>query len=137
VIDPRPHPAGDSQTVTVLVVDDQEAFRHVVRDLVRATDGFGLVGEAASGERALAAVSALCPRMVIVDRRMPGMSGIDVARRLSEEHPGVVVVLVSAEEPDAKLQRSCGAAAFVSKQQLSARLLQAVWREHSSERMRL
>ena len=60
--------------VPVLVVDDQESFRGVLRDLVAATDGFALVGEAASGEAAINAVEHLSPRLVIMDSRMSGMA---------------------------------------------------------------
>ncbi len=121
-------PSDDS--VTVLVVDDHEAFRRAMRDVVNATEGFTFVGEAASGEGALTAASALSPRLMLVDRRMPGMGGVEAARRLAERHPEVVVVLVSVEEPDAFDQRACGAAAFVRKHQLCPQLLREVWLEH-------
>ena len=57
----------------VVVVDDQEVFRKALRDLVAATPELVLVGEAQSGEGALAAVEALSPQLVIMDNRMPGM----------------------------------------------------------------
>lgn len=116
--------------MTVLVVDDHDGFRRVMRDVVSATEGFSFVGEATSGEGALAAVSALSPKLMLVDRRMPGIGGIEAARLLAERHPEVVVVLVSVEEPDAFDKRTCGAAAFVRKHQLCPRLLREVWLEH-------
>ena len=84
--------------VKVLTVDDQATFRGVARDLIAATPGFESVGEAASGEEALAAVEALAPQLVLLDVRMPGMDGIEVAQRLRSSHPDTVVVLVSTEE---------------------------------------
>jgi two-component system invasion response regulator UvrY len=116
--------------VTVLVVDDQESFRTVMRELVGGTEGFRLVGEAASGEAALVAADELSPRMVIMDKRMPGMGGIEATRALTASHPELVVVLVSAEDPDVSLIRSCGAAAFVRKRDLSPNLLREMWRNH-------
>ncbi len=118
--------------VTVLVVDDHDAFRRAMRDIVTATDGFTFVGEAASGEAALTAASVLSPKLMLVDQRMPGMGGIEAARHLSERYPDLVVVLVSVEEPDTAAQRACGAAAFVRKHQLCPRLLREVWRDHGS-----
>jgi DNA-binding NarL/FixJ family response regulator len=116
--------------VTVLVVDDQESFRTAMRELVDATEGFRLVGEAASAEDALDAVDELSPRMVVMDKRMPGMGGIEATRVLAARDPEVVVLLVSVEEPDTRLIRSCGTAAFARKQDLSIRLLRDVWRTH-------
>ena len=118
--------------IPVLVVDDQETFRAALRDLVAATNGLTLIGEAASGEAALEAVAELCPRLVIIDNRMPGMSGIEATRLLSARHPDVVVVLVSAEAFEDPAARSCGAAAFACKHDLSPRLLRELWRNHGS-----
>jgi DNA-binding NarL/FixJ family response regulator len=117
--------------VAVLVVDDQESFRSVLRELVAATTGFRLVGEAASGEDALRAVEELSPRLVIIDKRMPGMGGLEATRELTSRHPEIVVVLISVEAaPDSQVLRSCGAAAFVRKQMLSPAVLREVWRSH-------
>ncbi len=131
----QPDELGDAErspddSVTVLVVDDHDAFRRAMRDVVIATEGFTFVGEAASGEGALEAASVLSPKLMLVDKRMPGMGGLEAARRLTERDPGVVVVLVSVEEPDALDQRTSGAAAFVRKHQLCPQLLRAVWLEH-------
>jgi two-component system, NarL family, invasion response regulator UvrY len=115
--------------VTVLVVDDQAAFRGALRELVAATEGFALVGEAASGEQALEAVEELAPRLVIMDKRMPGLGGIAATRLLTRQHPDVVVVLVSLEDPDPDVARSCGAATFLSKGDLSIESLRQVWRD--------
>jgi DNA-binding NarL/FixJ family response regulator len=99
-----------------------------MREVVAATEGFRLVGEAESGEAALDAVDDLSPRMVIMDKRMPGMGGVEATRMLTARHPDVVVLLISVEDPDPLLARSCAAAAFARKQDLSPRLLRDVWR---------
>jgi DNA-binding NarL/FixJ family response regulator len=117
--------------VAVLVVDDQESFRSALRKLVVATEGFVLVGEAESGEAALSAVEELSPRLVIMDKRMPGIGGIEACRVLTGRYPGIVVVLISVEEDlDSEVARSCGAAEFVSKPTLSPAVLREVWRSH-------
>ena len=112
--------------VEVLVVDDQEVFRTALRDLVTDTPGMTVVGEAGSGEEALHAADRLAPGLVIMDVRMPGMGGIEATRRLIGSHPGTVVVLISADSQDAE-PRSCGAAAFLRKSQLTVRALRAAW----------
>jgi DNA-binding NarL/FixJ family response regulator len=121
---------GGELPVGVLVVDDQDLFRKAMRDLVCATPELVLVGEAESGEAALEAVETLSPRMVIMDKRMPGIGGVEATRMLSARHPDIVVLLVSVEVPESELMRSCGAAGFLRKQQLSPRVLTEFWRAH-------
>jgi two-component system invasion response regulator UvrY len=126
------HSANDSQPVGVLIVDDQATFRKALRDLVAATPGLTLAGEAESGEAAIDAVEALAPRMVIMDKRMPGIGGVEATRRIVARHPDTVVLLVSVEIPELELMQGCGAAAFLRKQQLSPSELSAVWQAHGA-----
>ena len=118
--------------VRVLAVDDQEVFLRAARTLIAATPGFEQVGEAGSGQEALALAADLRPDFVLVDVRMPGMDGIETARRLADNDPDAVVVLISIEElpelPSAV--NSAGAAALVRKQDLSAATLRDLWSTH-------
>ena len=116
--------------VEVVVVDDQPAWRKTLRDVVGATPGLAVVGEASSGEESLEAADRLAPRLVLMDVRMPGIGGIEATRRLSASHPGIVVVLVSVDGKDAEGLTTCGAATFLRKEQLSPRTLRAAWHEH-------
>lgn len=125
---------NQNQTVTVLVVDDHRAVREAVRQVVEAADGFAFAGEASSGRKALSAAGELSPAMVIMDKRMSGMDGPEAARLLTARDPRVVVLLVSVEETDAELMRSCGAVAFARKREMSTKLLREVWREHGFAR---
>jgi DNA-binding NarL/FixJ family response regulator len=103
------------QQVSVLVVDDQPAFRQAMAAVVEATDGFVLVGSAASGEEALALARALRPRLVLMDVQLPGIDGIEAARRLCRDGSGPVVVLLSTYEEEEIEFDGCGAAAYVPK----------------------
>ena len=101
--------------------------------MIAATPGFEFVGEASNGEEALQAVDRLDPRLVLLDVRMPGMDGIEVARRLQESHPETLVVLISIEESvdlpsAAKLGDSVP---LVRKQDFGPRLLKELWRTHA------
>ena len=121
---------NESRPVGVLIVDDQPTFRKALRDLVAATPGLTLAGEADSGEAALEAVESLAPRMIIMDKRMPGIGGVEATRRIVDRHPETVGVLVPGEIPELELMNGCGAAAFLRKQSLSPRSLSAVWEAH-------
>ena len=119
-------------TVGVVVVDDQLVFRQVAREVIALTPGFEMIGDAASGEQALALFDDLHPDLVLLDVRMPGIGGIATAARLHDEQPQVVVVLISVDEAP-QLPRSlasCGAAEIVRKQDFGPSLLRRVWSRH-------
>jgi len=125
----RPGDAGD---VTVLTVDDQAAFRRAARAVIDATPGFRPVGEAASGEEALRLLDDVVPGLVLLDVRMPGLDGVETARRIAAREAHPVVVLVTAEEADSlppDVSR-CGAAAVARKQDFGRRLLTELWAAH-------
>jgi DNA-binding NarL/FixJ family response regulator len=120
-----------TRAVRVLTIDDQEIFRSLARAVIEATDGFTAVGEAAGGEEGLEAVAKLAPDLVLLDVRMPGMSGIEVARRLVATHPEVVVVLISIEERiDVPSAAQLDTVPLVRKQDFGPRLLRRLWAEH-------
>ena len=119
-------------SVRVLTVDDQPRFRGVARDVIDATPGFEPIGEAENGEEALLAVDRLDPELVLLDVRMPGIDGIEVARRLHASHPQTLVVLITIEEAlDLPSAAQFGdAVPLVRKQDFGPRLLRKLWREH-------
>ena len=130
---------GDGRTsvvrdVGVLTVDDQAVFRSVARAVIGATPGFHFAGQASSGEEALAAVDRINPDLVLIDVRMPGIGGVEAARRIAAAHPGTVVVLISIEGPDdlASDASHCGAAALVRKQDFGPALLRRLWDTHGT-----
>ena len=119
-----------TREVRVLTIDDQKMFRALARTVIDATEGFAAVGEAAGGEAGLEAVAKLAPDLVLVDVRMPGMGGIEVARRLTTKHPEVVVVLISIEERvDVPSAAQLDAVRLVRKQDFGPRLLRRLWAE--------
>ncbi len=126
------------RVVRVLTVDDQVVFREAARDVISATAGFESVGDAGSGEEALAAVERLRPELVLLDVRMPGCGGIEAARRITAAHPETVVVLISIEGSEAFSEdaRTSGAAALVRKQDFGPALLRSIWEDARLARLR-
>ena len=106
-------------------MDDQAVFRGIAGDVITATEGFEVGGEAESGEEALEAVERLAPDLVLLDVRMPGLDGIEVARRLLASGSDAVVVLTSVDElVDLPSAAELGRAVpFVRKQEFGPRLL--------------
>jgi CheY-like chemotaxis protein len=117
---------GVSQ-VRVLVVDDQEPYRRAMAAVVEATDGFVVVGIATTGEESVAAVAELRPDLVLMDVNLPGLDGIETARRLTAEPDGPTVLLLSTYDVDQLDFAGSGAAAYVAKAELGPDRLSAAW----------
>ena len=105
---------------TVLVADDESDMRELARVFLEM-DGFEVVGEAVDGGEALQRFVALdpppVPTIVLLDNRMPVMTGLETAERILDEHPAQLVVLFSAhlDESVERRARDLGVAACVSK----------------------
>src|SRR5262249_29781841 len=80
---------------TVLIVDDHPGFRAAARALLEAAD-FDVVGEAADGASALAAVEGLRPAIVLLDVQLPDLDGFAVAERLAARADPPAIVLTSS-----------------------------------------
>jgi two-component system invasion response regulator UvrY len=127
---PRSPPTpSERPAVAVVTVDDQAVFRSVAREVLEATPGFESAGEAASGEEALRLVEAVRPQLALVDVRMPGMDGVETARRLSAADPNLVIVLISLEDPSTLPHAAAdsGAVTFARKQDFGPGMLRSFW----------
>ena len=111
---------------SVLIVDDAPAVRDGLRRLVSTLPGVRAVALASSGEEALVRYSMERPDLVLLDVRMPGMSGLECARRLLHTDPGVrIVMLTAGDDPQAVATAVAnGAAGYISK---DATKLEMVW----------
>jgi DNA-binding NarL/FixJ family response regulator len=118
--------------VRVLAVDDNSAFRTLLRTLVDATDGMEAVGEAGCGESALEVVEELEPDVVLMDIEMPGLDGLSASKAIKERFPSTVVVLVSATHPEELRPdaMTCSADEIVWKPHLRPQLLREIWERH-------
>ncbi len=115
-------------SVKVLIVDDQSAYREVAREVVQATPGFEVVGEAATGEESLELSRELAPDLVLMDVNLPGIDGME-ATRLIRASTEAVVFLISTYDSDEYSERAaaCGAAGFIPKSQFEPDLLVSSW----------
>ncbi len=112
----------------VLIVDDDEVIRSLLR-LTLPDEGYDLV-EAQDGDQALQISDARRPALVLLDWRMPRLSGADVLRALKERHPDVPVIVLTAE-PEAKVRtqaETLGADVFMTKPFSPLQLLATVER---------
>jgi DNA-binding NarL/FixJ family response regulator len=108
----------------VVVVDDHPSFRRCASALLTGA-GFEVVGEAGTGEQAVALVAALAPELVLLDIQLPDVDGFAVAERLLARDPGLAIVLVSSRDVSqyGSLVERSGARGFVGKDELSGAVL--------------
>lgn len=94
---------NETYPVRVMLVDDHDLFREGVVSLLKRDERFGVVGEAKSGEQALEMLTALQPDVILMDVRMPGMSGIEATQKILEKYSTIKVVMITASERDEDL----------------------------------
>lgn len=108
----------------VLIVDDHAAFRSFAHRVLVA-DGLAVVGEAADGAAAIAAVPGLRPDVVLLDVQLPDMDGFSVAEVIAEQDEAPAVVLVSSRSRAdyGALVDTSRAIGFIAKSALSGDLV--------------
>jgi two-component system NarL family response regulator len=87
----------------VLIVDDHAMFRHGLRLALEEVDDLEVVGDCEDGAAAVQVCGELAPDVVLMDVRMPGMTGIDAARLITEQHPGTRVIMLTASQNEGDL----------------------------------
>ncbi|KQZ09594.1 LuxR family transcriptional regulator [Agromyces sp. Root1464] len=115
--------------IRVLVVDDQSLVRGGFRTILDSEEGIEVVGEAANGEEAIAAVAALSPDVVCMDVQMPGMDGLEATRRITADEASAAAVLVLTtfnREDYLFAALEAGASGFLLKNSSPEQLIEAV-----------
>ncbi len=119
-----------SPKARILIVDDVGVVRANLREWLEAVFPAAHVSEAASGEEAVAMAEEEGPHVVVMDIALPGINGIEAARRIKAIRPGArVVMLTIHEESDYRREaESAGADAYVFKRRMASDLIPAVTR---------
>lgn len=117
-----------SGPIRVLVVDDHAILRDGLRSLLDRQQDIVVVGEASSGEEALAQIGSLAPDIVLMDLAMPGMDGLEATRRLRQSHPQVKVLILTQHDDREYIAPAlhAGAAGYVLKRSGGREVVNAI-----------
>jgi DNA-binding NarL/FixJ family response regulator len=89
-----------TETIRLLLVDDQRLMRDGLRILLELESDFEVVGEVENGAQALTAYRQLSPDVILMDIRMPEMDGVEATRRLRETDPNAKVIILTTFDDD-------------------------------------
>lgn len=122
--EPNPTPGP----IRVLIADDHPVFRDGLRGLVERSPDLLLAGEATTGVEAVDLAASTNPAIVLMDIRMPEMTGIEATRRILERDPGVGILILTMSEDDESLFAAmrAGARGYLPKDADSDDLLVAI-----------
>ena len=124
-----------TERARILVVDDHPMWRDGVRADLEASGVAEVVGEASDGGEAIEIARDSMPEIVLMDLRLPTVSGVDATRAIVNESPHVKVLILSAsaEEPDVLEAVKAGAAGYLLKSATSEELRDAIQRVREGE----
>ena len=122
--------------IKVLIVDDHALVRIGIRRLLEDLQDMMVVGEAESGEVALALVKKLSPDVILLDMKMPGIDGWEVTRRLKKSNLHIKVIAVTAicAEPLPSRILQLGAMGYLTKESSVEEMAAAIRKVYRGER---
>jgi DNA-binding NarL/FixJ family response regulator len=103
--------------IRLFVIDDHEMVREGLKAILKAEPDFEIVGDAANSEQAFELIDRLQPDVILLDVRLPGMSGVEICRSITERYPQMAVIIVTTYT-DETLVAQCiqaGARGFIVK----------------------
>jgi DNA-binding NarL/FixJ family response regulator len=116
------------ETTRVLIVDDHALYREGLRSMFDLESDIEVVGEASDGTEAFEQVEAHQPDIVLMDINMPGIDGMQATRKLADDYPGILIIILTMFKGEEHLReaRRAGASAYVLKDAGSEALLRTI-----------
>lgn len=122
--------------IEILIADDQGMIRTLLTGICNASDDMNVVGEANSGEAAIQLAHATKPDVALIDIKLPGISGLEVTRRLTRRLPQThIIVLTALDGRDfAARALAAGAKGFLTKNAVVHELIRTIRKVDSGRR---
>jgi DNA-binding NarL/FixJ family response regulator len=113
---------------TILIADDNETVRKILRRVLERETDFEICGEATDGVEAMAKADELTPDLLLLDVKMPRLNGLEVARIVRSRQPRIRIMMVTmyAEELNSTLTSRFGIDAVFSKSEGAAKFVERV-----------
>jgi two-component system, NarL family, response regulator len=123
--------------IHVLIVDDHPVVRFGLAAIIRLQPDMMVAGEAGSGEEACAICEAQAPDVVLMDLRLPGLSGVQAIRKIRETSPDVRFIVLTTYDGDEDIRRAldAGAQAYLLKAMSHVDVTAAIRKVHSGARV--
>lgn len=123
--------------IKIILVDDHELVRKGVGHILNNTNGMQVIAEVGNGTDAIKQVRALDPDIVLLDLKLPDISGLEVTEKLLRYNPDIKIIVLSAVKNDLYPFRllEAGARGYLTKQCSPDELVSAVKTVHAGQRM--
>jgi DNA-binding NarL/FixJ family response regulator len=126
----------DATTIRIMIIDDHPVVRTGLASMLSTQPGIEVVGSASSGMEALALLDTIVPDIILIDLRMPGMSGLEAIRaiNLRPEPPRIIVLTSFDTDEDIYQAVGAGAQGYLLKDTPQEKLLEAIQLVHARKR---
>lgn len=103
--------------IRLLIIDDHEMVREGLKAMLSAEPDFAIVGDAAHAEQAFALIQRKHPDVILLDVRLPGTSGIEICRTVTERYPEIAVIILTTFTDESLVEQciKAGARGFIVK----------------------
>ena len=117
-------------TIRILLVDDHQVVREGLRHMLELEADMKVVGEANDAKEALTKVESLSPEVILMDIKMPGVSGIELTRQLKEKQPSCNIIMLTLYDEYLTEAIEAGAVGYLLKDVKREELVRAVRAVH-------
>jgi len=123
------------EKIRIILVDDHQLVRDGIKALLTGIPDIEIIGEAPDSVVLFSELETMNPDLLIMDISLPGISGIEITRRICEEHPGIKVLILSMYNNEEFIFNSikAGAKGYLPKNTSRNELLEAIYAIHSGD----